>query len=115
MKDLPVVQRQKYDNTTFIYRSQELKKHIPGSDGQDGVYNIIAISGSISPDQNIGFGISEKRFNQDIRNLYPQQDRDNFSSDPEPTVSYAELSPLGKVTTNDKRKSITKESYKLLL
>ena len=107
---LPVVQRQKYDNTTFIYRSQELKKHIPGSDGQDGVYNIIAISGSISPDQNIGFGISEKRFNQDIRNLYPQQDRDNFSSDPEPTVSYAELSPLGKVTTNDKRKSITKEA-----
>ena len=107
---LPTVQRDKYDNTIFIYRSQELKKHIPGVDGQDGIYNITAICGSISPDVNIGFGISEKRFNQDIRNLYPQQDRDNFDSDPLPTTSYAELSPLGKVTTNDRRRSITKEA-----
>ena len=107
---LPTIQKEKSRDTVFIYRSTELKRHIPGVDGQDGIYNITAICGSISPDQNIGFGISEKKFNQDIRNLYPQQDRDNFDSDPFPTVSYAELSPLGKVTTNDKRKSITKEA-----
>ena len=110
---LPTLKRDNYDNTIFIYRSQELKKHIPGQDGQDGIYNLIAICGSVSPDPTIGFGLSEKRFNQDIRNLYPQQDRDNFNSDPLPTTSYAELSPLGKVTTNDRRKSLTKEALNL--
>lgn len=110
---LPTVQREKYENTIFIYRSQELKRHIPGVDGQDGIYTITAICGSVSPDINVGFGLSEKKFNQDIRNLYPQQDRDNFDPDPFPTVSYAELSPLGKVTTNDKRRSITKEALNL--
>jgi hypothetical protein len=110
---LPIVQREKYSNTVFIYRSQELRKHIPGVDGQDGIYLITGICGSVSPDTNIGFGLSEKRFNQDIKNLYPQQDRDNFNSDPQPTISHAELSPIGKVSTNDRRNSITKEALNL--
>ena len=112
---LPTLQRVEYDNTLYIYRSSEVKKLIPGVDGQDGVYTLAAICGSISPDKNVGFGVSYKKFNQDIRNLYPQQDRDNFDSDPEPTTSYAELSPLGKVTTNDRRKSLTKEALNLFL
>lgn len=115
IESLPTVRREKYNNTLFIYRISEVKKHIPGVDGQDGVYNITAISGSISPDPNVGFGISERKYNQDIRDLYPQQDRDNFDADPSPAISYAMLNPLGRVLTNDKRNSITKESINYFL
>ena len=107
---LPTVQRSKSKDSVYIYRSVEIKNFIAGSSGQDGIYNIIPICGSISPDSSVGFGISYRKFNQDIRDLFPQQDRDNFSSDPESTSTHAELYPVGKVTTNDKRKSITKEA-----
>jgi len=112
---LPLVQREKYRDSLFIYRSQEVKKLIPGADGQDGIYNLTLISGSIRPEPTTGYGISERKFNQDIRNLYPQQDRDNYVSDPEPSISYAELSPLGKVSTNDKKLSITREALQYFL
>jgi len=107
---LPTFQRDNYKNTLFIYRSQELKTLIPGTDGQDGIYNVIGVLGSIKPDSSVGYGLSVKRFNQDIKTLYPQQDRDNYIADPPPTLSFAELSPLGKVITNDKKNSLTKEA-----
>ena len=113
--NLPTVQREKYKDNTFIYRSDELKQLIPGADGQDGVYTLTLISGSISPNPTIGFGISDRRFNQDVKNLYPQLDRDNFNSDPIPTTSYAELYPVGSVLTNDKKNSLTKEALNIFL
>jgi hypothetical protein len=112
---LPTFQREKYKDSLFIYRSQEVRRLIPGPDGQDGVYHLTAVCGSIDVDENVGFGLSFKKFNQDIRNLYPQSDRDNYESDPEPTVSYAELSPVGKIVTNEKRKSITREALNYFL
>ena len=112
---LPTFQRDEYKNTLFIYRSQELKTLIPGTDGQDGIYNVIGVLGSVKPDSSVGYGLSAKKFNQDVKNLYPQQDRDNYIADPEPTISYAELSPLGKVTTNDRRNSLTKEALNAFL
>jgi hypothetical protein len=107
---LPTIQREKYRDSLFIYRSQEIKPLIPGAGGQDGIYNIIALCGSISPDSSVGFGLSERNFNQDVRNLYPQVDRDNYDSDPLPTLSHAELSPAGVVKTSDKKDSLTKEA-----
>jgi hypothetical protein len=115
ISSLPLVQRQKYKDSIFIYRSQEIKRLIPGTDGQDGVYNLTAICGSIGIGENVGFGLSFKKFNQEIKNLYPQIDRDNVDVDPEPTISFAELSPIGKVTTNEKRNSITRESLNYFL
>jgi hypothetical protein len=112
---LPLVQRKKYKDSVYIYRTQEIKKLIPGPDGQDGIYHIIPICGSINVSQEVGFGLSSKKFNQDVRNLFPQQDRDNYVSDPQPTISFAELSPLGKVTTNERRDSITRESLNYFL
>jgi hypothetical protein len=110
LNDLPTVKRTKYKDSTYIYRSQEIKKLIPGATGQDGIYNIIPICGSISPPPTVGFGISSRRFAQDIRNLYPQFDRDNFVSDPQESTTFANLYPVGRVNTNDKKKSITKEA-----
>jgi hypothetical protein len=112
---LPTVSRSKYKDTLYIYKTTELKQFIPGSDGQDGIYNLTLVSSNISPDPNIGFGISARNFKQDIRNLYPQQDRDNYNSDPEPTTSFATLSPLGKINTNNKKNSLTKESLNYFL
>ena len=112
---LPTFERSKYKDSLFIYRSQEVKRLIPGSDGQDGVYHLTAICGSININENVGFGLSFKKFSQDVRNLFPQLDRDNYESDPEPTTSYAELSPVGKITTNERRNSITREALNYFL
>ena len=107
---LPTIEKEKSRDSIFIYRSTEVKPLIPGAGGQDGIYNITVLSGSISPTKTIGFGISDRNFNQDVKNLFPQIDRDNYNSDPAPSVSYAELSPLGIVRTSDKKNSITKEA-----
>ncbi len=109
-ESLPVVSRESYKNTFFVYRTTQIKKHIPGQEGQDGVYHLIALASNVSPSEQVGFNLSDKKFNQDVRNLYPQLDRDNIESDPDAAVSYADLSVIGKVITNDKKKSITKEA-----
>jgi hypothetical protein len=110
IQSLPTIEKEKTKDSIYIYRSQEIKPLIPGAGGQDGIYNIIALCGSISPKSSVGFGLSETNFNQDIRNLYPQIDRDNYGSDPLPSLSYAELYPSGVVKTNSKKNSLTKEA-----
>ncbi len=109
-ESLPVVSRESYKNTLFVYRTTQIKKHIPGQEGQDGVYHLTALASNVSPSEQVGFNLSDKKFNQDVRNLYPQLDRDNIESDPHASVSYADLSVIGRVITNDKKKSITKEA-----
>jgi len=107
---LPTVQRSKASDSFAVYRVQENKPHVPGTAGQDGVYNIILTCASIPLDKDLGFGVSMKTFSQDVRNLYPQQDRDNYESDPEPTVTHSSAKVVGEVITSDKKRSITKES-----
>ena len=111
---LPTVQKEKAKDSIYIYRSQTIKELIPGAGGQDGIYNLIALSGSIKPTSVVGFGLSERNFSQDVKNLYPQVDRDNYNSDPQPTLSHSELSPAGVIRTNDKRNSLTKEALNYL-
>jgi len=111
--DLPTVYRERYKNTFFIYRIDEIKKHISGSaiSGQDGIYHLTIMSSDVSPTlANVGYGISINNFNQDVRNLYPQLDRDNYVSDPSGSSFYANASPLGVVNIDDKRHSVTKEA-----
>ena len=115
VESLPSVQREKFYDSVYIYRSQELKRLIPGPDGQDGVYTITPVCGSIRPNSTIGFGISERGFSQNIKNLYPQQDRDNINTDPQAAQSYAQIYPVGTVSVNDKRNSITRESVNYFL
>ena len=107
---LPTVQRSKAVDSFAVYRVQENRPHVPGTSGQDGVYNVILVCSSIPLDKDLGFGVSMKSFSQDVRNLYPQQDRDNYDSDPEPSVTHASASVIGDVVTSDKKRSITKES-----
>ena len=110
---LPTVSRERYKDSYFIYRIDEIRKHIPGSatTGQDGIYHLTVMASNVSPTlANVGYGISLKNYNQDVRNLYPQMDRDNYNSDPDATISYANVIPLGTITSNDKRNSVTKEA-----
>jgi hypothetical protein len=107
---LPLVSREQYSGNYFIYRVDTIKNHLPGTQGQDGIYNLIVLASNVSPLTTVGYGISLKSFNQDVRNLYPQIDRDNFNADPTEAVSFADIKTLGKVVTGDKKKSITKEA-----
>ena len=50
----------KYKDSIFVYRSQEIKSLIPGTDGQDGIYLVTPICGSIKPIDEIGYGVSEE-------------------------------------------------------
>ena len=42
--------------------------------------------------------------------MYPQLDRDNNHSNPPSAASFAKRAPIGDVSTNDQRKSITRET-----
>ena len=110
--NLALVSRESYKDNFFIYRVDTIKPHIPSISGvgQDGVYNLVILSSSTNIDSTVGYGLSSKNFNQDVRNLYPQIDRDNFNSDPSQTITHANKSIVGKVVTDDKKKSITRES-----
>jgi Chaperone of endosialidase len=112
---IPLVSREEYKNDFYIYRVDTIKSHIPGLNGQDGIYHLIVLSSNVSPSSDIGYNLSSKAFNQDVRNLYPQIDLDNFNSDPSESVSYAYSPVIGKVITDDKRKSITRETINTFL
>ena len=103
-ENLPVVARWSHKDTFTVYRSETIKAH--DYQRQDGVYHLICIDSSISPTVN-EFG--SNKFNQNITDLYPQFDADNFTMDPQHASSFAVNNPVGKVVTSDLRHSLTKE------
>lgn len=120
VSSLPTVSREEFKNSFVVYRVDKIKPHVPatnilGDNGQDGVYHITLISSNVRTKDSIGYGLSERTYNQDVRNLYPQVDRDNFDSNPRSSVSYADHLVPGKVITNDKRNSLTRETIETLL
>ncbi len=102
--NLPVVARWKHKDTFTVYRSETVKAH--DFQRQDGVYHLICVDSSISPTVN---EFDSNKFNQNITDLYPQFDADNFTMDPQHAASFALNEPIGKVVTNDLRNSVTKE------
>ena len=102
--NLPTISRKTYKDTFNVYRVDTLKAHEYNK--QDGIYHLICVDSSISPIVN---EFTDSKFNQNIENLYPQFDADNFDMNPESATSFAVNSPVGKVITNDLKKSITKE------
>ena len=111
---LPLVSREEYSNSYKVYKVDTVRKHISGANGQDGVYYLTLLSSNAASSANVGYGLSTLRFSQDVRNLYPQIDRDNYNSDPYATISYADEQKTAKVITDSKKNSLTKESLNLL-
>ena len=102
--NLPTVSRRKHKDTFTVYRAETIKSH--DYQRQDGVYHLICVDSSISPTVN---EYTTAKFNQNITDLYPQYDADNFNMDPSHAASFALNTPIGKVVTNDLRGSLSKE------
>jgi len=102
---LPYFIRKRYKDTYKIYRSIEVQKYI--KDISDGVYNLLVVTCSNAPTVD---PYNQYSFTQPIVDLYPQQDRDNPTSNFGASKSYAVSDDIGKVVINDLEKSITKES-----
>jgi hypothetical protein len=103
--ELPHFRRKKFNDTYFIYRTEEAQKFIAGE--QDGVYYLTLVNASNSPSV---IPFTEEKFSQPVKELYPQVNRDNPVADPEETKSFASSSLIGEVIVNDVRNSITKET-----
>jgi len=102
---LPYFKRKRYENVYYIYRTEESQRYISGE--QDGIYYLTLLNSSNSPSVNY---FSGENYSQPVKELYPQLDRDNPVSDPEPSVSFALPSLVGDILVDDVRKSITKET-----
>jgi hypothetical protein len=102
---LPHFRRKKFNDTYFVYRSEEAQKFIAGE--QDGVYYLTLVNASNSPSV---IPFENEKFSQPVKELYPQVNRDNPVADPEETKSFASSSLIGEVLVNDVRNSITKET-----
>lgn len=103
--ELPHFTRKRYTDTYKVYRSIEIQKY--ERNVSDGVYNLLVVNCSNSPTVE---PFSQYRFSQSIVDLYPQQDRDNPTSNFDVAKSYAVPDDIGKVVINDSEKSITKET-----
>jgi hypothetical protein len=102
---LPRFNRKRFNDTYYIYRSQEIQKYVPGE--QDGVYHLVILNASNKPTVT---PFSGQNFSQPVQNLYPQTNRDNPASDPKESVSYSVATPIGQVVIDDPKHSITKET-----
>jgi len=103
--NLPTFTQKKHPGTYIVYRSQEVQKYVPGS--QDGIYHLLITNSSNSPSVS---PFSSERYSQPIQYLYPQTNRDNPKSDPDPTVSFALPSPIGQVVVDEPQSSVTRET-----
>jgi hypothetical protein len=105
VSNLPNFDKNEYSKSFYIYKVEEVKKHITGE--QDGVYHLTCLHYAASPTVSPFTGF---KFSQPVKDLYPQVDRDNPVSDPDLAFSHAESKPVGKVVSSDLKNSITKDT-----
>lgn len=102
---LPKFKKLKFNGTYSVYRIQEYQEYIQNE--QDGIYHLILVNSKNTPSIQ---PFTSSNFSQPIQNLYPRLDRDNPTSDPDSSTSFALPEPIGQVVLNDNEKSLTKES-----
>jgi hypothetical protein len=107
---LPYFNRKKLPGTYVSYRTEQVQEYVQNK--TDGIYHISVVNSSNSPTVA---PFTNLRLSQPIQYLYPQLDRDNVISDPEPTNSFALPEPVGQVIVNDPQKSITRETLEEFL
>ena len=102
---LPYFKRKRYNDTYYVFRSEESQPYIAGE--QDGVYYLTLLNASNKPTVS---PFTAEKFSQPVKVLYPQTNRDNVTSDPEETASFATSELIGRVVVDDVRNSVTKET-----
>ena len=106
---LPRFERNDLDSNLYVYRNEIISEYNDGD--SNGVYHIYPLNSSNA----IQDEFTNLEYSQNVTDLYPQLDRDNFNDDPNSATSYALRSPIGEVQTDDLKKSITRKSADLLL
>jgi hypothetical protein len=105
--NLPYFVCKEIENDYQLYDIETIQNYVEGS--SDGIYHVTLNVFKNIPD-SIPFNTSEYKISQSIERLYPQQDVDNPSSDPEPTVSSASRKEIGIIDINTPRNSVSKET-----
>ena len=107
--NLPRFERNDLQDNFYIYRNETISPYIEGQ--QDGVYHIFALNANNAvPNQ-----FTDLKYSQNVVDLYPQLDRDNPNDNPSASVSFAKRSPLGDVSTNSLKDSLTRETADKIL
>jgi len=106
---LPTFKRKKLNNDYYIQNVEQIQEYVNGE--QDGIYYLTILNSSNIPPV-APFTDPYYSFSQPIKNLYPQYDKDNPTSDPEAAISFAipNGDKLGEVDINDARDSVTRET-----
>jgi hypothetical protein len=103
--DLPYFKRKNLKDIYYVYRIGESQKYITGE--QDGIYYLTLLHSSNAPTVAPFTG---ENYSQPVKQLFPQTDRDNPTSDPEETKCFADSQTVGLVDVNDPKNSVTKEA-----
>jgi len=106
---LPRFERNKLLGNFYIYRKEVISQYLKGN--QDGVYHLYVLTS----DKTVPTEFTSLKYSQNVVDLYPQLDRDNYNDNPASARTFAKRSPLGDVVTSDLKKSITRESTDSLL
>jgi len=101
---LPRFERSDAQKNLYVYRKEVISPYIYNV--QDGVYYLYLLNASNA----IETEFTDLKYSQNLVDLYPQQDKDNYNDNPSAAKTYAKRSPIGDVVTNDLKKSITRET-----
>ena len=102
--DLPRYEITDIGQNYYIYRNETITPYIEGI--QDGIYHVFVLNaGNAMPEE-----FTDLKYSQNVVDLYPQTDRDNLTPNPSATVSTTKRSPLGEVSTNYLKDSLTRET-----
>ena len=108
---LPRFERRDWLNNLYIYRNDVITPYV--KDVQDGIYHLYVLNAANA--LTIEAGGSAQNYSQNVKDLYPQLDRDNLNDNPNSSKTFANRSPIGEVVTNDLKKSLTRETTDIAL
>ena len=103
----------------YVYDIEVVQPFVRGVD--DGIYYLTLLCASIAPSTS---NFNDRKFSQNVNEVYPTFDRDNPLADPEPAISVADNQIIGLVNATDgatptpnldPQRSITKEATEFLL
>jgi len=101
---LPRFERNDLRSNFYIYRNEVVSEYDEGE--QNGIYHLHVLKS----DSAIASEFTGLKYSQNVTDLYPQLDRDNVNDNPRASKTYALRYPIGDVTSNDLKNSITREA-----
>ena len=105
---LPRFERNDLKSNFYVYRSDVISDY--DYTVSDGIYHLYLLNAQNA----VSNEFTNFKYSQNIVDLYPQLDRDNYNDNPPAAVSFAKRFPIGDVATSDLKKSITRETVDVL-